>query len=98
MIKVNDFNGLNFNEIQKCRDELEKYKGLLPSLILLHLHNGNYDNNLREQGLYDEILEQRKNRRKKLRKAENKNEIKLKELIKWINENPQYTSLINLKS
>ena len=98
LIKVNDFNGLNFEEIQKHSEELEEYTGLLPSFILLYINISNYNDNLREHGLYDEILKERINRRQKLRKAEDKSEIKLKELIKWINENPNYTNLINLKS
>jgi len=98
MITKEQLNGLNFEKIQERSSELEKFTDYIPILIYSNLKNPqNRWEYLRKQGLYEEGLKQKQHARNSLKKAEDKFEYQINELIEWINKYPEFTDLINIK-
>ena len=98
MITKEQVNGLNFNKIHQRSDELEKFTDYIPILIYSNLKNPQKRwEYLRKQGLYEEGLKQKQHARNNLKKAEDKFEFQLNELINWVNKYPEFIDLINIK-
>ena len=79
---------LNHKEIQNKREELESYKGYLPSLIQMEIDYDNYIEFLKKEGLFDDLMIQlSKSRHFSRPKRES-------ELKNWVNEHPEYSDFI----
>ena len=93
MITEKDIKGLNFDNIKKRSKEIERYPGKLPILIYNYINISNH-----EKYIDNEILKSYDEERAMYVKLTDDEEYNYenKELIKWINNNPQFKDLIIL--
>ena len=99
MISFNDYKGINSNKVNEYKKELESFEGYIPSILYFRVSISNHLRYLKNENpkLYDDVNKIRKKRRRELKASENKYEYRVKELIDWVNENPQYSDIIITK-
>ena len=92
MIKTNDFNGINFRKLKKHLKKIEEYPGNIPYIFYDHINISKrieYLNNTDNKYEYAHIKQYRKN----IPTADEQ----IKELLNFINNNPEFEDIIKIK-
>ena len=89
---------LNIGKVTEYKKELEDYNGLLPLLIIPYIDNGKYINNLKKKNLfYNHVQEEMFRVRRIIQFLSDESlwDYEKKELITWVENNPQYKDVVN---
>lgn len=92
MIKTNKFNGINFRKLKKHLKKIEEYPGNIPYIFYDYINISKrieYLNTTGKQYEYAHIKQYRKN-------IPTVNE-EIKELLNFINNNPEFEDIIKTK-
>lgn len=98
-VKLENWNGLNFEKIKERARELETFPSYIPSVFTSYINMRNRLEFLKKNNLYDNVQKEKKKHRDNLKKtAKNKkSETRKQDIIDWINNNLEFIDLINLK-
>lgn len=93
MIKFHDLYDIKWDD--ELFEYLTNYEGVLPKYLLFFINVLEYDENLKNKGLYDDVYKEYYTIRMNRLHAKDKDEFDDNELNVWLNENPKFIELIN---
>lgn len=78
----------------RLAEELNKYEGVLPMLLLPFTVYSEYENNLKRLPNYKEIREEYYNIRRDYLKSRKRDTFREDQLMRWVEENPSYEKVL----
>lgn len=85
---------LNRDKIKEMEDDLIKFEGFIPPLILFYINSLKRWNYLKKIGLYDEIREVHYYYRILLKENDTNGEMMNKLILDFIDKNPQFKDIV----